>query len=132
MLNLKLGKKEYKIKYAYEPTVRSGLIKKLAGMHSDDNLEYIDATMKILPELILIGLQKFHKAEFGYMYDTNAGKEEKLSKVYALLEDYFDEEDSDFMNLYDSLQNELLENSFLSKMFQDAKQKDDPGTKTEP
>lgn len=122
MLNLKFGKKEYKIKYAYEPTVKSGLLKMLAGLGSDNTMESIDAIMKVVPEMILVGLQKFHKSDFGYKYDTNAGKEEALSKVYAIVEDYFDEEDSDFMELFHSLENELLENSFLSKMFREEKE----------
>lgn len=121
---IKLGGKDYTIKYAYTPVVKSGILKRLASMgDSEDGLDSIDNIMNILPELILVGLQKNHKSDFGYVYETNAGKEEKLSRVYGLLDDYFDNEDADFMNLFQSLQDELLENSFLSKMFRDAKAK---------
>ena len=123
MLEINLGGKPYQIKYAYTPVVKSGILKKLAQMSDGDNgLDSIDKIMNILPELILVGLQKNHKKEFGYVYDTNAGKEEKLSKVYDALDDYFDGENADFMELFQSLQNELLENSFLSKMFREAQE----------
>lgn len=124
-MEIKLGGKDYTIKYAYTPVVKSGILKKLANMsNSEDSLDSIDTIMNILPELILVGLQKNHKSDFGYVYETNAGKEEKLSKVYGLLDDYFDSEDADFMVLFDSLQKELLENSFLSRMFREAQAED--------
>ena len=123
MLEIKLSGKPYQIKYAYTPVVKSGLLKKLAQMgNSEDGLDSIDNIMNILPELILVGLQKDYKKEFGYVYDTNAGKAEKLAKVYDALDDYFDDDDADFMALFESLQNELLENSFLSKMFHQAQE----------
>lgn len=123
MLEIKLSGKPYQIKFVYTPVVKSGILKKLAKMgSSEDGLENIDSIMNILPELILVGLQKDYKKEFGYVYDTNAGKPEKLAKVYDALDDYFNDEDADFMALFESLQNELLENSFLSKMFQKAQE----------
>lgn len=125
MLELTLAGKPYQIKFAYTPVVKSGILKKLASMtdgNEEGGLDSIDKIMNILPELILVGLQKNHKKDFGYVYDTNAGKTEKLSKVYDALDDYFESEDSDFMELFKSLQAELLENSFLSKMFQQAQE----------
>ena len=123
MLEIKLSGKPYQIKYVYTPVVKSGILKKLAQMgNSEDGLDSIDNVMNILPELILVGLQKNHKKDFGYVYDTNAGKAEKLAKVYDALDDYFDDENADFMGLFESLQNELLENSFLSKMFREAQE----------
>lgn len=123
MLEIKLSGKPYQIKFVYTPVVKSGILKKLAQMgSSEDGLENIDSIMNILPELILVGLQKDYKKEFGYVYDTNAGKAEKLAKVYDALDDYFNDEDADFMALFESLQNELLENSFLSKMFHQAQE----------
>jgi hypothetical protein len=73
--------------------------------------------MEIVPEMILVGAQKFHSKEYGYDYKTEAGKEEAMSKIYALLDDYFEEEDADFSDLMESLQAELMENGFLAKMF---------------
>lgn len=39
--------------------------------------------------------------------------------MFNLLDSYFDTEDSDIMKLYNALQNELMENGFLSKLFRE-------------
>ena len=70
-----------------------------------------------LPEIMLVGLQKFHREEFGYNYDTKEGKDEAFEKVSQLVDDYFDGEDADFKGLFNSLEEELLHNGFLSSMF---------------
>lgn len=121
MLNLKLGKAQLSIRFGYEATVRSKLLKKMAAMaverEGEETFDRMDAMMEIVPEMILVGAQKFHSKEFGYDYKTEAGKEEAMSKIYALLDDYFEEEDADFSDLMESLQAELMENGFLAKMF---------------
>lgn len=121
MLNLKLGKTQLSIRFGYEATVRSKILKKLAALTvskgSEDNFDSMSLMMEIVPEMILVGAQKFHSDEYGYDYKTDAGKEEALSKIYDLLDDYFEEEDADFSDLLTSLQEELTENGFLSKMF---------------
>lgn len=121
MLNLKLGKAQLSIRFGYEATVRSKLLKKLAKLtvkkEDDDTFDQMELMMEIVPEMILVGAQKFHSKDYGYDYKTEAGKEEALSKIYDLLDDYFEEEDADFTTLMESLQAELMENGFLSKMF---------------
>ena len=123
MLNLKLGKAQLSIRFGYEATVRSKILKKLATLtvekEGEDNFDRMDLMMEIVPELILVGAQKFHSNEYGYDYKTEAGKEEALSKIYELLDDYFEEPDADFSDLLTSLQSELMENGFLSKMFKE-------------
>lgn len=121
MLNLKLGKAQLSIRFGYEATVRSKLLKKMAAMsverEGEETFDRMDAMMEIVPEMILVGAQKFHSKDYGYDYKTEAGKEEAMSKIYALLDDYFEEEDADFSDLMESLQAELMENGFLAKMF---------------
>ena len=123
MLNLKLGKAQLSIRFGYEATVRSKILKKLAALtvekEGEDNFDRMGLMMEIVPELILVGAQKFHSDEYGYDYKTEAGKEEALSKIYELLDDYFEEPDADFSILLTSLQDELMENGFLSKMFKE-------------
>ena len=121
MTTIKLGERELKIKYGFEATVKSGIIRKLASLGSDneDGVESITKTLEILPELILAGVQKYHSDEFGYNYKTEEGKEEALSKIYSLVDDYFDGEDADFGEILDTLQNELMENGFLAKMLRE-------------
>ena len=120
MLSLKLGKAQLSIRFGYEATVRSKILKKLAALtvdNDDDNFDRMGLMMEIVPEMILVGAQKFHSKDYGYDYKTEAGKEEALSKIYELLDDYFEEEEADFSTLLESLQKELMENGFLSKMF---------------
>lgn len=121
MLNLKLGKAQLSIRFGYEATVRSKILTKLAALtvekEGEDNFDRMELMMEIVPEMILVGAQKYHSDVYGYDYKTEAGKEEALTKVYELLDDYFEEEDADFSDLLTSLQDELMENGFLSKMF---------------
>ena len=134
MLKIKFGETELSIKYGYEVTAKSGVLKKLIAVDEmglgdkKDEKEVdmagaLDAIMSILPELVLAGVQKFHKEEYGYNYLTGEGKEEQLDKIYALLDDYFDTEDADFQELYGDLQKELLDNGFLASMFRAEKAK---------
>ena len=134
MLKIKFGETELSIKYGYEVTAKSGILKKLIAVDEmglgdkKDEKEVdmagaLDAIMSILPELVLAGVQKFHKEEYGYNYLTGEGKEEQLDKIYALLDDYFDTEDADFQELYGDLQEELLNNGFLASMFREEKAK---------
>lgn len=134
MLKIKFGETELSIKYGYEVTAKSGILKKLIAVdemglgEKKDEKEVdmagaLDAIMSLLPELVLAGVQKFHKDEYGYNYLTGEGKEEQLDKIYALLDDYFDTEDADFQELYGDLQKELLDNGFLASMFRAEKAK---------
>lgn len=128
MLKIKFGETELSIKYGYEVTAKSGILKKLIeaeGIASEEKeiASSIDKVMLLLPELVLAGVQKFHKDEFGYNYLTGEGKEEQLEKVYALIDDYFDMEDANFQKLYSDLQEELLDNGFLASMFREEKAK---------
>lgn len=134
MLKIKFGETELSIKYGYEVTAKSGVLKKLIAVdemglgEKKDEKEVdmagaLDAIMSLLPELVLAGVQKFHKEEYGYNYLTGEGKEEQLNKIYALLDDYFDAEDADFQELYGDLQKELLDNGFLASMFRAEKAK---------
>lgn len=122
MLNLKLGEKELKIKFTYEATVRSGIMQRLVSLEESDDANSLQKVLEIIPEMILVGSQKFHKDEFGYNYETGEGKEESLSKVYSLVDDYFDQDDSDFMWLLDTIRGEMLQNGFLSKLYHQEKE----------
>jgi hypothetical protein len=123
MTKLKFGEKELQIKFGYEATVKSGIIKKVAKLDQMEDIEAVDEILLFLPELILVGAQKFHKEELGYNPDNEGEKEQQLGKVYAMLDDYFDGEDADVQALYNALLAELLENGFLSKLLK-AEQKE--------
>lgn len=124
MTTIKFGEKELKIKYSYEATIKSGIIRDLMNMDSiAGDMESVEKLLLFLPEMLLVGLQKFHKEEFGYDPANKDQKEACLEKVYALLDDYFDGEEGDMNTLFSELQKELLENGFLSRMAKAKKQK---------
>lgn len=117
MTTIKFGEKELQIKFGYEATLKSGIIPKIAQIDlKEDGIETVNAILELLPELILVGAQKFHEKEFGYEPDNEEQKEIQMKKVYSMLDDYFDQEDADGNVLYDLLFTEMLKNGFLSKM----------------
>lgn len=124
MTTIKIGKKEFNIKYGYEATVKNGIIKKLVSLGEENgNMESIEKILLLLPDLLLAGLQKYHADEYGFDYKNADQKEKQMAKVYALLDEYFDGEDGDVEKLFGDLQNELLENGFLSKILRKESEK---------
>ena len=123
MTKIKFGDKEYQIQFGYIATAKSGIIGKLIKSENaldGDNIEdSIGDFLLLIPELTLVGLQKFHRDEFGYNYDTGEGREEALEKAGDLVDSYFDSDDADIKKLMADLRGELMDNSFLSKMFQE-------------
>ena len=122
MKTIKIGEKEYKIQFGYIATAKSGIIRDLVNIErmigdGESAIENLDKILMFIPELMLVGLQKFHREEFGYNYDTKEGKDEAFEKVSQLVDDYFDGDDADFKGLFNSLEEELLHNGFLSSMF---------------
>ena len=119
MTTINIGGNDYKIYYAIEPTIKSKLLKRLANVESIENwgVDNFDKLFEIITEMLLIGLQKEHKDAFGYNYATEEGKEEAMSKVYSLLDDFSADENADFFDLFHKLQDELLENGFFAKLF---------------
>lgn len=90
------------------------------GMNNgaENNLEQIEDMLLFLPDVVLIGLQKFHSDEFGYNLDTNDGYEEAKEKAFSLVGDYVDTGDVDITDFYTELQEELTANGFLKKLFE--------------
>lgn len=117
MTKIKLGEKELNIKFGYEATLKSGIIAKIVQLDQiEDGVENVNAVLMLLPELILVGVQKFHEKEFGYDPNNEEQKEKQMKKVFSMLDDYFDQEDADGNVLYGLLLTEMLKNGFLSKM----------------
>lgn len=127
-MQLKIGDKNYNIKFGYKPTLKSKLISKVAKSQANlnkitnDDLEGLEDFLLIIPEMLLVGLQKYHSEEFGYNIDTNEGKEEQLDKVFNLMDDFFDT-DGDVRQLFEDLQEEMVANGFLAKMFREEQEK---------
>lgn len=119
MTKVKIGNNEYKIYFAMEPTIKSGILPKMAKLENAEmDFETIGNLLGTMTELLLVGLQKFHSEEFGYKFDSEDEKEAAMSKTYALMDEIADSEDGmDYIELYNKLQSELLENGFFAKMF---------------
>lgn len=123
MTKIKFGNKEYQIQFGYIATAKSGIISKLIkterALDGNNVEDSIGDLLLLIPELTLVGLQKFHRDEFSYNYDTEEGRDAALEKAGELVDAYFDSEDADINKLMDDLKGELMDNSFLSKMLHD-------------
>lgn len=107
----------YEIKFGIEATTKSGILKKIKEVQqsSDDSIDNIEMMLTMVPEFLLVGLQKRHKDEFGYDYNTNEGKEEATAKVCELIDEYTDQEDSSIRELFENLLKEVMQNGFFKK-----------------
>lgn len=126
MYVFKVNDNEYKIKYSYRVLCETDLIDRVIDTmattdESKDGATQFKDLLKLTAELLLAGLQKFHRDEFGY--DTDSEKKEKLFIVYDMIDDYEDEhrdepEESrkDSATLFIDLQGELENNGFLSRI----------------
>lgn len=127
-MKLKIGEKEYSIKFAYKPTLKEHIISKFvkfSDLSSGDKevyFEKIEDLLLFLPEAVLVGLQ-VHHPDFKYNYDTGEGKEEQLDKAFAIVEEYMDSEGADIMAFFNQIQEALLEDSFLRSLFQKEQKK---------
>lgn len=134
MMKIKVNEKEYTIKFGYEPTLKSRLLSRVAKMtvnmkqDAEENLEQIENMLLFVPEMVLVGLQKFHSDEFGYNMDTNDGYEEAKNKAFSLVGDYVDTGDVDITDFFTELEEELTSNGFLKKMFEREVQKEQAAT----
>ena len=127
-MQIKIDGKDYKIKFGYKPTLKEHVISKIvkfsgiSGENGDVDMEDLEELLLYLPEILLVGLQVHHK-DFRYDYDTKDGKEDQLDKVFDLIDKYTENSDSSVMDLFNGLQEALLEDSFLANMFRKAKAK---------
>ena len=120
MFSFKVGDKEYKVKYGYRVLCNSNLIDKVTSIGNDNNS--FKGAMKTVAELILAGLQKYHKDEFGY--DTESEEEAAINKVYDLMDEYEEESTEENVQnaytLFERCNEELMKNGFLSQMQKNA------------
>ena len=123
-MKIKIGKKELNIKYGYKPTLKERIVSKAVrlGKVTDENgemnMEKVEDLLMFLPEMLLVGLQVHHK-EYRYDLNTGEGKEEQLDKAFALVDEYMSDENAEAMGLFNSLQDALLQDSFLASLFRE-------------
>lgn len=121
-MKLNIGEKELKIKFGYKPTLKERLISRIVkmsrtgGENEAENMEKMEDLLLFLPEILLIGLQVHHE-DFRYDYDTKEGKEEQLNRAFDLIDEYSIQDGADLMQLFNDLQEEMKNDSFLASLF---------------
>ena len=115
MFSFSANGKTYKVKFGYGVLTQSDILTQVASMGAINNPKDM---IKMLPELILVGLQKKHKDEFGY--ETEEEKKIAYDKVCDLLDDYEDESTEENphngFTLFEKASQEIEKNGFLSGM----------------
>lgn len=115
MFSFSANGKTYKVKFGYGVLTQSDILTQVSSMGAINNPKDM---IKMLPELILVGLQKKHKDKFGY--ETEEEKKIAYDKVCDLLDDYEDESTEENphngFTLFEKASQELEKNGFLSGM----------------
>jgi len=120
MYIFKIHGKEYKVRFTYRMICKDDLLDKISGMDLEnmDARGIVDKLTTTTAELLLAGLQKYHKDEFGY--DNDEEKAQRVDQMLDLFDDYEDESTEEHeqsaASLYRDLQSELEKNGFLSTM----------------
>ena len=113
MVTFNVHGKEYKVVFGYGLLTKTDVLDKVQGI-TDGKERSLQKMISLLPELLLAGLQKKHKDEFGYESDSE--KKAVLDKVCDLLDDYEDEGTEENpksgFDLYQLLDKELEKNGF--------------------
>lgn len=120
MYLFRVGGNTYKVVYGYGVLYKSNLIDRVISVTQINNekpAETIKNLIGLTAEMLLEGLQKKHKDQFGY--ETPEEREKQISVICDLLDDYEDEhaEDEKPLNgftLFSDLQKEMERNGFLS------------------
>lgn len=124
MYIFKIHGKEYKVRFTYRMICKDDLLDKISGMDLEnmDARGIVDKLTTTTAELLLAGLQKYHKDEFGYNNDEE--KAQRVDQMLDLFDDYEDESTEEHeqsaASLYRDLQSELEKNGFLSTMLKAA------------
>lgn len=122
MFSFSANGKTYKVKFGYGVLTQSDILTQVSSMGAINNPKDM---IKMLPELILVGLQKKHKDEFGY--ETEEEKKIAYDKVCDLLDDYEDESTEENphngFTLFEKASQELEKNGFLSGMIKAMEEK---------
>lgn len=119
MFSFKVSGKEYKIRFGYRVLCTTNLIDRVVNISDQDDKSHAFQNMlETVAELLLAGLQKSHRDEFGW--ETESEKKQVMDKVYDLLDTYEDESTEenpqDGFTMFEMLQKELMENGFLSQV----------------
>ena len=133
MYVLKVDGNTYKVAYSYKTLVSSDILDRiqdvLGGAEEGETVfSKMKDMLKFVPELLLYGLQKNHKEQFGF--ETDEEKATQLDKVYDLIDNYEDEHSTDEVaegemkpdafTIFTELMLELESKGFLARLSAEA------------
>lgn len=122
MYLFRVGGNTYKIAFGYGVLYKTDLIDRVinaTSQNAENPAETIKNLIGLTAEMLLEGLQKKHRDQFGY--DTPEEREQRIIEVCDMLDEYEDEhaEDENPLNgftLFSDLQREMERNGFLSQI----------------
>lgn len=128
MYIFKVNGDSYKVRFGYGALYKTNLIdrviKATSGSTKGEAAESIKNLIGLTAELLLEGMQKYHKDKFGY--DTDEERDARIREVCDLLDDYEDEHAEDDVadgetalsgfTVFNDLNQELMKNGFLSRV----------------
>lgn len=129
MYALKVNGNTYKVAYSYRTLVSSDILDRIQDVLGDAEegetvFSKMKEMLKFVPELLLYGLQKNHKEQFGF--ETEEEKAAQLDRVYDLIDDYEDEHSTDEVDegemkpdaftIFTELMLELESKGFLARL----------------
>ena len=122
MYLFRVGGNTYKVQYGYGVLYKSNLIDRVisATQTNEENpAETIKNLIGLTAEMLLEGLQKKHKDQFGY--DTQEERDAQIAVICDMLDEYEDEhaddeEPQNGFTLFTDLQKEMERNGFLSQI----------------
>lgn len=127
MYIFKIHGKEYKVRFTYRMICEGDLLDKVSDIGNFDDLDAKGVVNKLAvttAELLLAGLQKYHKDEFGY--DSEEERKERIEDMLDMFDDYEDESTDENQQsaatLFRDLQKELEKNGFLSALMTTAEE----------
>ena len=126
MYLFRVGGNTYKVQYGYGVLYKSNLIDRVIGVTKTDGenpAEAIKNLIGLTAEMLLEGLQKKHKDQFGY--ETPEERDTQIAIICDMLDEYEeehadDEEPPNGFTLFTDLQKEMERNGFLSQINRDA------------
>lgn len=130
MYEFRVSDKVYKVRFGYGVLYKTDLMDRVLSvstLNEENPADTLKNLIGLTAELLLAGLQKSHKDEFGY--ETSDEREQMILKVCDLIDEYEDENtndngdrEKDGFTLFSDLQTELERNGFLSQITQTAEQ----------
>lgn len=111
-MQIKIGNSEYIVTYRYRTLAKTDILDRVQMAMTEESGS-IRNLIALTAELLLLGLQKYHKDKFGFTTDNE--KEEKLDAVYDLMDEIDNStQDGNTYVLFQQLIEELTNNGFLS------------------